>query len=91
MMYSLTSLPEDLMGPAHFTGLDALTSTPLTAKCEPGFSAMNHLKCNLRTTLVKNTLSDLMQMHSSDHAMKASRPNSPITNWFSGDTFFYLN
>ena len=23
MMYSLTSLPEDLMGPAHFTGLDA--------------------------------------------------------------------
>ena len=23
MMYSLTSLPEDLMGPAHFTALDA--------------------------------------------------------------------
>ena len=61
-----------------------LTSTPLTAKCEPGFSAMNHLKCNLRTTLVKNTLSDLMQMHSSDHAIKAYRPNSPITNCFSG-------
>ena len=61
-----------------------LTSTPMTAKCEPGFSAMNHLNCNLRTTLVKNTLSDLMQMHSSDHAMKAYRPNSPITNCFSG-------
>ena len=28
-----------------------LTSTPSTAKCEPGFSATNHLKCNLRTTL----------------------------------------
>ena len=24
-----------------------LTSTPSTAKCEPVFSAMNHLKCNL--------------------------------------------
>ena len=68
-MYSLTSLPEDLMGLSHLM----LTSTPLTAKCEPGFSAMNHLKCNLRTTLVKNTLSDLMQMHSSDHAMKADQ------------------
>ena len=28
-----------------------LTSTPSTAKCEPGFSATNHFKCNLRTTL----------------------------------------
>ena len=28
-----------------------LTSTPSTARCEPGFSATNHLKCNLRTTL----------------------------------------
>ena len=27
-----------------------LTSTPSTARCEPGFSATNHLKCNLRTT-----------------------------------------
>ena len=35
-----------------------LTSTPSTAKCEPNFSAMNHLKCNLRTTLGQNTLSD---------------------------------
>ena len=48
-----------------------LTSTPSTAKSEPVFSAMNHLKCTLRTTLVQNTLSDLMQMRSSDHAMKA--------------------
>ena len=44
---------------------------------------MNHLKCNLRTTLGQNTLSDLMQMHSSDHAMKAYRPDSAISNWFS--------
>ena len=48
-----------------------LTSTPSTAKCQPGFSAMNHLESNLRKTLVKNMLSDLMQMLSSDHAMKA--------------------
>ena len=60
-----------------------LTSTPSTAKCEPGFSAMNHLKCNLQTILGQNTLSDLMQMRSSDHAMKAYRPHS-ISNWFSG-------
>ena len=43
---------------------------------------MNHLKCSLRTTLGQKTLSDLMQMHSSDHAMKAYRPNSAISNWF---------
>ena len=62
-----------------------LTSTPINSKvCKPGFFAMNHLKCNLRTTLVKNTLSDLMQMCSADHAMKAYRPHSAITNWFSG-------
>ena len=35
-----------------------LTSTPSTAKWELGFSATNHLKCNLRTTLGENTLSD---------------------------------
>ena len=28
-----------------------LTSTPSTARCEPGFSATNHLRCYLRTTL----------------------------------------
>ena len=61
-----------------------LTSTPSTAKCEPGFTAMNHLKCNLRTTLGQNTLSDLMQMRSSDHAIKAYTRNSAISNWFSG-------
>ena len=35
-----------------------LTSTPSTAKCEPGFSVTNHFKCDLRTTLGQNTLSD---------------------------------
>jgi len=39
-----------------------LTSTPSTAQCEQGLSATNHFKCNLRTTLSQNTLSDLMQM-----------------------------
>ena len=61
-----------------------LTSTPSTAKCNLGFSVMNHLKCNLRTILGQNTLSDLMQMRSSHHAMKAYRPNSASNNWFSG-------
>ena len=61
------------------------TSTPSTAKCEPGFFAINHLKCE-----GQNTLSDLMQMRSSDHAMKAYRRHSAISNWFSGarDTFW---
>ena len=78
-MYSLTSFPQDLIL------LDLmLISTPSTAKCGPGFSAMNHLKCNLRTILGQNTLSDLMQMRSSDHAIKAYRPHSAISNWFSG-------
>ena len=79
----LASRPYDIKACLLSLGV-MLTSTPSTAKCKPGFSAMNHLKCNLRTTLVQNTLSDLMQMHSSDHAMKAYRPNSAISNWFSG-------
>ena len=61
-----------------------LTSTPTAAKCKPGLSAMNHLKCHFRTTLGQNTLSDLMQMRSSDHPIKAYRPNSAISKWFSG-------
>jgi len=61
-----------------------LTSAVSIAKCEPAFSAMNHLKCNLQTILGQNTLSDFMQMRSSDHAMKAYRPHSAISNWFSG-------
>ena len=41
--------------------------------------------CNLQTTLGQNTLSDLyVRMRSSDHIMKAYRPNSAISNWFSG-------
>ena len=69
----------------HLILLDLmLISTPSAAKFKPGFSAMNHLKCNLRTTLGQNTLSDFTQMQSSDHAMKAYRPNSAISNWFSG-------
>ena len=64
------SRPDGFKG--HLILLDLmLTSTPSTAKCKPGFSAINHLKCNLRTTLGQKSLSDLMQMHSSDHAMKA--------------------
>ena len=79
----LASRPDDIKG--CLISLDLiLTSTPSTAKCKPGFSAMNHLKCNLQTILGQNTLSDFMQMHSSHHAMKAYRPNSAISNWFSG-------
>ena len=68
----LASRPHDVKLCLHLIYF-MLTSTPSTAKCEPGFSAMNHLECNLRTTLVKNALSHLMQMHSSDHAMKADQ------------------
>jgi len=79
----LASRPDGFKG--HLILLDLmLTSTPSTAKCEPGFSAINHLKCNLRTTLSQKSLSDFMQTHSSDHAMKAYWPNSAISNWFSG-------
>lgn len=60
-----------------------LTLSPSTAKCERGFSAMNHLKCNLRTTLGQNTLSDLMRMRSSDQTIKTYKPNAAISNWFS--------
>ena len=56
----LASRPHDVKLCLHLIYF-MLTSTPSTAKCEPGFSAMNHLECNLRTTLVKNALPDLMQ------------------------------
>ena len=79
----LASRPDDVKDSLILPDL-MLTSTPPTAKCKPCFSAMNHLKCNLQTILGQNTLSDLMQMHSSDHAMKAYRPHSAISNWFSG-------
>ena len=79
----LASRPDGFKDPLTLLDL-MLTSTPSRAKCEPGFSAMNHLKCNLRTTRGQNTLLDLMQMHSSDHAMTAYRPNSATSNWFCG-------
>ena len=42
----LASRPDDVKDCLLFLDL-MLTSTPSTAKCETGFSAMNHLKCNL--------------------------------------------
>ena len=68
----LASRPDDIKDCSILLDL-MLTSTPSTAKCEPGFSGMNHLKCNLQTILGQNTLSDLMQMRSSDHATKTKR------------------
>ena len=78
----LASRPDDIKDCLILLDL-MLTLSPSTAKCERGFSAMNHLKCNLRTTLGQNTLSDLMRMRSSDQTMKAYKPNFAICNWFS--------
>ena len=46
----LASRPDDVKDCLVLLDL-MLTLSPSTAKCERGFSAMNHLKCNLRTTL----------------------------------------
>ena len=78
----LASRPDDVKDCLVLLDL-MLTLSPSTAKCERGFSAMNHLKCNLRTTLGQNTLSDLMRMRSSDQTIKAYKPNAAINNWFS--------
>ena len=43
---------------------------PSAAKCERGFSEMNHFKYNLRTTLGQNTLSDFMRMNSLDQTIQ---------------------
>ena len=57
-----------------------LTSTPSTAKCELGFSATNHLKCNLRTTLGENTLSDANALfRPCNEGLKTK-----LSHWFSG-------
>ena len=57
-----------------------LTSTPLTAKCEPGFSATKHFKCNLRTTLGQNTLSGANALfRPCNEGLKTK-----LSHWFSG-------
>ena len=57
-----------------------LTSTPSTAKCEPGFSATKHFKCNLRTALGQNTLSDANALfRPCNEGLKTK-----LSHWFSG-------
>ena len=78
IMYSvaLTSLPQDLTTsrPAYF----------YWTSCSPQLHQQQSVSQVSLQWTTQNTLSDLMQMCSSDHAMKAYRPNSAITNWFSG-------
>lgn len=59
----LTSRPDGIKDCVLLLDL-MLTLSPSTAKCERGFSSMNQLKSNLRTTLAQNTLSDLTRMRS---------------------------
>ena len=79
----LASRPDDVKDSLILLDL-MLTLSPSTAKCEQGFSTMNHLKSNLRTTLSQNTLSDLMRMRSSDCTVKDYNVKPAISNWFSG-------
>lgn len=79
----LASRPDDVKDSLILLDL-MLTLSPSTAKCERGFSTMNHLKSNLRTTLSQNTLSDLMRMRSSDCTVKDYNVKPAISNWFSG-------
>ena len=53
----LASGPDDIKDCLILLDL-MLTLSPSTAKCEGGFSALTHLKCNLHTILCKNTLSE---------------------------------
>ena len=48
MWYYIPSRPNDVKDCLILLDL-MLTSSPSTGKCEPGFSATNHLKCNLWT------------------------------------------
>ena len=78
MWYYIPSRPNDVKDCLILLDL-MLTSSPSTAKCEPGFSATNHLKCNLWTpcqTWYKGTL-QTMQWRPSDW-------NSALSNWFRG-------
>ena len=79
----LASRPDDVKDSLILLDL-MLTLSPSTAKCERGFSTMNHLKSNLRTALSQNTLSDLMRMRSSDCTVKDYNVKPAISNWFSG-------
>jgi len=78
IMYSvaLTSLPQDLTTsrPAYF----------YWTSCSPQLHQQQSVSQVSLQWTTQNALSDLMQMCSADHAMKAYRPNSAITNWFSG-------
>ena len=65
----LASRPDDIKDCLILLGL-VLALSPSAAKCERGFSAMNQLKCNLRTTLGQNTLSDFMRMNFLDQTIQ---------------------
>ena len=88
----LASRPDDVKDSLILPDL-MLTSTPPTAKCKLCFSAMNHLKFS-KQFWVRTPFQTWCKMYSSDHAMKAYRPHSAISNWFSGakaqqrDTFW---
>ena len=78
----LASTPDDVKDCLTLLNL-MLTLSPSTAKCERGFSTMNHVKSYLRTTLTQDTLSDLMRMRSSDCTLKDYNAKPAISNWFS--------
>ncbi|KAG1674320.1 Nuclear pore complex protein Nup205 [Nymphon striatum] len=58
-----------------------LTISPSTAQCERGFSAMNGLKTQYRTSLNQNSLSHLMRVKVDGPFVKDFNPTDSLVTW----------
>lgn len=58
-----------------------LTISPSTAECERGFSAMNALKSQYRTSLKQESLSNLMRIKVDGPPVKDFNPNESVVTW----------
>ncbi|KAG1656718.1 DNA polymerase delta subunit 3 [Nymphon striatum] len=58
-----------------------LTISPSTAQCERGFSAMNGLKTQYRTSLNQNSLSHLMRVKVDGPSVKDFNPTDSLVTW----------
>ncbi|XP_071964144.1 zinc finger protein 862-like [Antedon mediterranea] len=59
-----------------------LTLSPSTAACERGFSTMNRVKTCHRTSLLPDTLNNLMQISADGCKVEEYSPDKAVEHWF---------
>ncbi|MES9884373.1 MAG: hAT transposon family protein [Sedimenticola sp.] len=58
-----------------------LTISPTTAECERGFSKMNQIKTDSRTSLKQSTVSSLMRINLDGMSLEDYKPTQSIVHW----------